>query len=233
MSKNKLTLTIMTKSNLFIGGSPRTFEIGGVDAYTVVDYEGKPFIPGSSLKGTLRFIVKENWKNLTNGLEIANAYKAYLDKQQEMLASIGDEKLEGKESEKLAKKMNQFIATASPEYLFGIEGFNQSPKLLFSDIILSSNQDYKKAFSIDSKNSITVTKQEMSATPRTYKTVRPGIIFQGDILFQRMSELELDPKLIEKFIEDSLNYFNDGFYRLGNSGSRGYGRVDVAVKKGE
>ena len=56
MSKFKITVT--TKSNLFIGGNPTMFEIGGVDQYTIVDTDQRPYIPASTLKGVFRQCLK-------------------------------------------------------------------------------------------------------------------------------------------------------------------------------
>lgn len=236
MVNNRLSFTIETNSNLFIGGSPTTFEIGGVDAYTVVDYEGSPYIPGSSLKGILRFIAKENWQEIETGGKIQEAYLKYLNQLKEKLElEFNSLEMDNQERNKMNKRFEELTCEVSPEFLFGIEGFNQTPKLLFSDVVLAPNQKYpdQDFFSLDSKNAITVVDQDMTATPRTYKTVRPGVIFQGEILFQRMGELGVEPKMIEEFIESCSNYLSDGFYRLGNSGSRGYGRVKINFAKGD
>ena len=52
--RNVIEIRVKTLSNLFIGGSPMPFEIGGIDLWTAVDEEGFPCIPASSLKGALR-----------------------------------------------------------------------------------------------------------------------------------------------------------------------------------
>ena len=36
-------------------------------------------------------------------------------------------------------------------------------------------------------------------------------------------------KEIKEFIKEVVLRFNDGIYRLGNSGSRGYGKIQVEV----
>ena len=58
--ENVIKIRIKTLSNLFIGGSPMPFEIGGIDQWTAVDGQGFPCIPASSLKGALRAIVMED-----------------------------------------------------------------------------------------------------------------------------------------------------------------------------
>ena len=55
-----LKIHIKTLSNLFIGGAPKSFEIGGIDQWTAADEDGFPYIPASSLKGALRAIVSRD-----------------------------------------------------------------------------------------------------------------------------------------------------------------------------
>lgn len=45
---------IRTLTGLHIGGSKSAYEVGGVDLNVVKDAAGRPYIPGSSLKGKLR-----------------------------------------------------------------------------------------------------------------------------------------------------------------------------------
>ena len=46
---DSINIKIQTLSNLFIGGMPTPFEIGGIDQQTATEQEGFPCIPGSSL----------------------------------------------------------------------------------------------------------------------------------------------------------------------------------------
>ncbi len=54
--RGKVIITgyIKAKTGLHIGGSQGRVDIGGVDHLVIKDPEGKPYIPGSSLKGKLR-----------------------------------------------------------------------------------------------------------------------------------------------------------------------------------
>lgn len=49
--------SIIAESGLHIGGQSGSFDIGGVDNSVVKDGDGKPYIPGSSLKGKLRSLL--------------------------------------------------------------------------------------------------------------------------------------------------------------------------------
>jgi len=232
---DKISIKITTKSNLFIGGAPTTFEIGGIDLSTITDYEGYPYIPASSFKGTLRNIVRELIESGDNSIckEIKGAYIDYLINLKEENIKKINKKFENSDiSRGMEVKYNKEIDNASAEFLFGIEGLNNTPKLIFNDLVIV-DRNTKDLFSIDSKNSIDYgsnKSEKISALPRTYKTVRPGVTFSGDILFYNMKSLNLDINTIKEFIESAIKEFNEGIYRLGNSGSRGYGRVSVEVK---
>lgn len=56
----KYTVTLTLESGMLIGSGNDTFELGGVDATTIVDGTGKPYIPGSSFKGKLRYLAIES-----------------------------------------------------------------------------------------------------------------------------------------------------------------------------
>ncbi|MCP1137381.1 RAMP superfamily CRISPR-associated protein [Paenibacillus polysaccharolyticus] len=235
MTDHKLSVHVTTQSNLFIGGSPTTFEIGGVDQFTVTDAEGMPYIPASSFKGTLRHIVREMLASYEFSRMIAQAYQQYLERLRD-INSLECKKydIEQERIERMQKRYEKVIQQASAEYLFGIEGFNDTPKLLFNDLLLvDKSVDPAGLFSIDSKNSIETTTEKdvhiVAANPRTYRTVRPGVRFQGEVLFYDFATLgdSSIESCIQRLIKDAMEKFNSGMYRLGNSGSRGYGRVKV------
>lgn len=228
----KICVKITTRSNLMIGGIPTGFDIGGVDTCTVLDFGKKPFIPASSFKGALRRIVKElEAEGEEDAVEIAEQYRKYL----QHLQSLNEMRLQNEKAEKfeeeritaMQKRFKKSINEASAEYLFGIQGFNTAPKLIFNDLIIPPDFKEKDLFSVDTKNSIYCVDDEIQANPRTYQTVRPGIIFEGDILFYHLEELKAE--CVKRFVKKAIEEFNSGIYRLGNSGSRGYGRIQVEV----
>jgi len=53
-----ITGFLKAKTGLHIGGSQGRVDIGGVDHLVIKDPEGKPYIPGSSLKGKLRSLLE-------------------------------------------------------------------------------------------------------------------------------------------------------------------------------
>lgn len=242
MSKDTINLKVTTLSNLFIGSTPSTFEIGGVDLFTVTDYQGRPYIPASSIKGSLRNIVRDLVRDQGDGtaLEIASAYKEYLsDLLRENMERMEHMQVLGMEAERITRMKERYekhIEAATAEYLFGMEGFNHTPKLIFNDLTLvvdtidMKNSTLDHLFSIDTKNNIEYNESGIpNANPRSYKTVRPGVTFTGEIIFHMMDKLSMPTSDIRAFIEHALQQFNTGIYRLGNSGSRGYGRVQVDI----
>lgn len=238
----KISLRITTQANLFIGGTPTTFEIGGVDLYTVTDYEGYPYIPASSFKGTLRNIVRDmEFSSNENALMIRAFYENYMSElQKENFENITKHTLEQERIDQMEERFQKAIEKASAEYLFGIQGFNDTPKLIFGDFTLENKpKDSEKRealFSIDSKNTILHSEPsqqpQVSANPRTYKTVRPGVALCGDIMFHKMDKRQIDLAIVEELVVQAVQMLNSGTYRLGNSGSRGYGKVKVEMVRG-
>ena len=111
------------------------------------------------------------------------------------------------------------------EYIFGIEGLNDTPRLFFSDlrVIDLETEDY---FLIDTKTSIEEINGELISNPRTYKVVKPGIKFEGNIILK----IDSDDEKIKKEIKAQLEKFNEEYYRIGNSKSRGYGIIAVEIE---
>lgn len=235
--ENTIRLRITTQSNLFIGGAPVPFEIGGIDLQTIVDPEGFPYIPGSTLKGVLRAIIREDESKTAK--DIAQRYAVYLKEEketnweriQEYTRNLSDTK---EALTRIEKRYNEATEEKklSQEYLFGIKGFNNTPKLFFSDLLLSkeSRCEKKPLFSIDMKNSIDDKDGVLFSNPRMYRTARAGLVFEGEIRLHKMELLgEGALELCKRYLLDNLLKFNDGIYRLGNSKSRGYGKVKVEV----
>lgn len=229
--ENVITVRVKTLSNLLIGGVPTPFEIGGIDQKTAVDAEGYPCIPASSMKGALRAIVHQNRESAL-GRRIAELYVDYLEREAKNNRDrIPQWVKDTEELKRIADRYQEACQELTPEYLFGIEGFNGTPKLLFSDLILRDKPDnMESCFSIDMKNSIAIVNQLPVSNPRSYKTARSGLEFTGEIHLYRIELLgESAVELCREFIQFNLEQFNDGVHRLGNSKSRGYGKISVSV----
>lgn len=239
----KIKIKLRTESNLIIGGTPNFFEIGGVDMETVLDYKGNPCIPASSLKGILRRIVRElqeegNSNSDSITIWITNLYKNYFNY---LLNEINKQAISEEKLKKTKESLEEIRNNCSAEYLFGIQKVNRSPKFIFNDLQLKKEKDKKKKdiFSIDTKNAITLNNDDtVSSNPRTYKTIRPEVTFLGEIWFQGSEQLckgnsevskeDIEKKILE-LLEKVFDELNSGIYRMGNSGSRGYGKVHIDI----
>lgn len=226
--RNFITIKIQTMSNLYIGGMPAPFEIGGIDQRTAIDQEGFPCIPASSLKGTLRTMVREDESPMAE--KIGALFKAYLEKEREknlpqVMALVKEEEAR----KRINERYEEAIEEASAECIFGIKGFNNTPKLLFSDLLLCEKfRNKKTCFSIDMKNTIDTKGETPKSKPRTYQTAKSNLEFEGEIDFYKMNLLgEEAAALCREYVLYNLKKFAEGFYRLGNSKSRGYGKVQL------
>ena len=218
----QIRFTVETKSNLLIGGNESGFEIGGIDMHTVVDHDGYPYIPGSSFKGAFRKIIRDDNNKSIN--TIFAAYKRKIFERATTKAQELDFKID---IEDFKKNIEKGVEVDS-EYMFGINSYNQSPKLMFSDLYLVEESESKEKdfFSIDNKNTIG---NDLIANPRTYKSLRKGLKFMGIIRFRNFNELGLEAHAVIEYVKQKLPEFNNGVYRLGNSKSRGYGHIEVKV----
>ena len=227
-----IRLRIKTLSNLFIGGAPMPFEIGGIDQWTAVDHEGYPCIPASSLKGALRAIIMED--RSAEASEIGQWYAQLLKKEWEENREQIQNCVEEEEAFiRIKKRYMGAIEGASAGNLFGIREFNNTPKLLFNDLYLKKEQRIiKECFSIDTKTSIQCDGTEPKSNPRTYRAARAGLEFEGEIELYRFGQMDFDKNIIDvckTYLINNLEKFNEGIYRLGNSKSRGYGKVYVSI----
>lgn len=158
-----------------------------------------------------------SWEEFLEDLRLLNEIRDDKGKCSEILGK-----------ERIEKRYTEAIDAASACYLFGIREFNNTPKLLFNDLRLREEcRDLKKCFSIDAKTSIDCSGTEPKSNPRTYKAVRKGMEFDGEIEFYHFDE-EICQKC-KKYLIQNLEKFNDGIYRLGGSKSRGYGKIHVSI----
>lgn len=227
---NRIQIEVETRSNLLIGGNPTPFEIGGIDQCTAIDEEGFPYIPASTLKGALRDIIAKDTS--ITAVQIANQYAEFLQKEKRDRLSLICHNLDEETRNRVEKRYEDAIESAAASYLFGIREFNNTPKILFNDLRLKQEyRNKKQCFSIDTKTSICSIKNEIRSNPRTYKVARKGLVFEGELELYHF-EREFPEKSIlmcRDYIVKSLQMFNEGGYRLGNSKSRGYGRIYVTV----
>lgn len=235
----KLKIEITTKSNCLIGNQTESFSVGGVDQGTTIDENGYPMIPGSAIKGALRTIVRENNGELENIKQFYNEVFKEIDVDFDANIKFFEESGKDKQA-KIVKKLKNDLGLywtkdkekVRAEYIFGVEGFNELPKLYFSDfrVIKDQNKQTKEDyFLIDSKTSIKEENGDLISNPRTYKVVKPEVKFEGEIYFKGFKNEDIEE--IKEEIISMLNKFNNNLYFIGNSKSRGYGRIEVKEVK--
>ncbi|MEN3053012.1 MAG: type III-A CRISPR-associated RAMP protein Csm3 [Candidatus Methanosuratincola petrocarbonis] len=66
---------IVTKTGLHIGGNKSELKIGGTDNPIITDHKGRPYIPGSSLKGKLRSLFEISEAKIEGGGRVHNCSK--------------------------------------------------------------------------------------------------------------------------------------------------------------
>lgn len=105
------------------------------------------------------------------------------------------------------------------------------PKLLFEDFEMMEGQ--KSPLFKDTKNTIEYAQNRPLARPRTYQVIRKNITFQGEILFYNYDEFKENAVIIVQYLVDLISQFNEGIYRIGNSKSRGYGKIQTKIIENE
>lgn len=224
----EIKVNLTTVSSCLIGNQTESFSVGGTDQSTTIDEEGRPIIHGSAFKGALRNIIRENEEELP---ETRRYVECILGKLLERYEGISkDAKIE-----KLVKKIKDYQKTPKAHYIFGIEGINNMPRIYCSDFRVMEENDFKDNndyFRFETKNTLIEGNNTLTSLPRTYRVVRPGVNFEGKIRFQDtyFDDCGVDFEKVKREIVSQIEKFNDGFYGIGNSKSRGYGQVSVKAE---
>ena len=81
VKKIKINTSITLVTGLHIGGSKDNIEIGGIDSpvIKIATDKGKPYIPGSSLKGKMRCLLEQTKGKLLGGDPEINSVFGYTD----------------------------------------------------------------------------------------------------------------------------------------------------------
>lgn len=223
----EIMIEIETKSSCLIGNQTESFSVGGVDQATTVDENGRPIIDGSAFKGSFRNIIREN----DQSEEYMPQTKKYLKKIfSDMLIKYQEIPKTPKVSE-LVKKIEKYEKDPKAEYLFGIEGLNSMPRLFCTDFRVWDEAEADSYFRIETKNSLREKNGDIESLPRTYRVVKPGVVFEGKLRFRDpYFDGEVNFDMIKSELKEELEKFNEGFYGIGNSKSRGYGNISVTSK---
>ena len=191
---------IVCKTGLHIGGSSDAIDIGGSDNVIIRDsVTGNPYIPGSSLKGKLRFLTELNDKTSAQSV-IANDGKPADDPNciaSKLFGISADEK-----QTVLKYPTRTIVRDAYPD---------EETLELWDNEALISGAELKYENNINRINS--------GANPRNIERVPKDSKFDFEIVF---SVYEDDDENISSLI-DSMRLLEDNY--LGGSGSRGFGQI--------
>lgn len=195
---------IEAKTGLSIGGSTVGLDIGGVDNPVIKDAEGKPYIPGSSLKGKMRSLLeKAEGKKLSTPLGGSRIHVC----------------------EKPEEYKNCHVCK-----IFGIPGekpFGEPTRLIVRDAFLiedSITEEMKKNLDLEYtevKFENVIDRITSAANPRQTERVPAGAKFDFEMIYNVFNEQD-KKNLIQVFT--AMNLLENDY--LGSSGSRGYGKVE-------
>lgn len=200
LSLIKIKADIETVTGLHIGSGHENIEIGGLDLPIIKNPKnGLPYIPGSSLKGKMRFLTEWSHGKCGNG----------------NVCDCG-------ESDCIVCRI--FGTTANPKN----EKEKRGPtRLIVRDAELKEKEVFDRDKHIEVKWENTIDRTTGTAkNPRPLERVVPGIIFSSEIIYRVFNinndNGETDKKYFKKVIEALQLLEND---TLGGSGSRGCGQI--------
>ncbi len=199
---------IVINTGLHIGAGKDAVEIGGIDNPVVKTPEGDPYIPGSSLKGKLRFLLEWAFNKVSQDGSPWTGGNDGCDPEDPVLRIFGTP----------AKK----------------EAWSAGPtRLLMRDAMLNKNW---RAKVLEAGRELTESKTEVlidrvagkagKAGPRQTERVPPGAAFEFEARF-RLYDVDGDGGKRDR---ECLAWLLQGLGlleqdALGGSGSRGYGRI--------
>ncbi len=223
-------------TGLRIGGSETGLSIGGVDTVVVRNAtDGKPYIPGSSLKGKMRCLLEKvhcpgKLSNVANcKIFTCDNLKTYNDPQKGIIFHLFG--TTNNEIEELKKSKAQGET-------YPIE-FSLPTRLVVRDCSLTDDSAKKLEESLyvdlpytQAKTEVIIDRITSAATPRKIERVPAGVKFN----YQLVLNLYNPPDLDNKWLSSLLNTLNEGMDLLendylGGMGSRGYGQIKFATRK--
>lgn len=209
------------ETGLHIGAGKGSLEIGGADNPVVKDAFGRPYIPGSSLRGKLRSLLEQH-----AGLAVPSEL-VYLSRRkgQEVRIHQSDRPddevclLFGRHPGRLERVQGEAreTSTASPARLTVYDA------MLDLESITSQMREYLDDELTEVKSENAIDRITAQANPRTLERVPAGARFRIRMILDILCEpdKELVPGLLAglRLLEDDA---------LGGGGSRGSGRVRFA-----
>jgi len=197
-----------TKTGLHIGGTEVGLQIGGVDNAIVRNgLDGKPYIPGSSLKGKMRCLLDRVYNGGNLNKQVARQ-KLHMctDKEAYMKCPVCQ------------------LFGVTPE---DVGGESLPTRLIFRDAMLDkeSAEALEKSLYVDMpysqvKTEVVIDRITSAATPRQMERVPAGVCFDYEIVCNIFDEKDLEWL---RYVQEAMDLLEHDY--LGGQGSRGYGQV--------
>lgn len=210
--------TITAKSGLYIGGTNIGLEIGGADMVVVRDkVTNKPYIPGSSLKGSIRSLLERNGKE--NGLSYQ--LKAVVgiteeDRMKKVMIHI----CEDENSYKICPICNVFGISADQKFeTMPTRLIVRDAPLNDAETNLKDNPNTDMPYT-EVKTEVVIDRLTSKATPRQLERVPAGAEFRFEMVYNVYSKEDVD-WLKQVFV--GMDLLEGDF--LGGQGSRGSGQI--------
>lgn len=197
--------TLMCKSGLRIGGTETGIEIGGTENPVIKDPQGRPYVPGSSLKGKLRAVLEYKYNRIGKDGKPCGCAEplgkcpvcTLFGPHQKPTHDLGPTRVIVRD------------AMLTPEWL---ERWEEARKqgVEFTET--------KTETMVDRRTGIAA-----SGSLRTQERVPPGTEFHMEVVL-RIFEGD-DEEKMKKYILEGIDLINKDY--LGGSGTRGYGWVEI------
>ena len=191
-------------TGLHVGGTTTGLKVGGVDLGVITDPLGKPYVPGSSLKGKMRSLMEKTEGKMPN-------------------KSMG-------ENVKIHQCQNpEDYANCVVCRIWGLPGekeFATPTRLIVRDAFLdeeSLTEEMKKNIDLEwteVKFENVIDRMRSSAMPRQIERVPAGTTFSFEMIYNILQEQDKDDL---KKVFESMKLLEDDY--LGGHGSRGYGQI--------
>lgn len=207
---------IEAKTGLRIGGSTVGLDIGGVDNPVIKDAKGKPYIPGSSLKGKMRSLL-EKAEGLASEDKrvwvVKNRVSIHMCNDPDCVVCNIFGRTNGYQEKVTGEKIE--ITTTSPT------------RLIVRDAVLIENsitEEMKKNLDLEYtevKFENSIDRITSAANPRQNERVPAGAQFEFEMIYNIFDEKDKENL---KHVFKTMRLLEDDY--LGSSGSRGYGKVE-------
>jgi len=181
------------------------------DSPVIKDSLGRPFVPGSSLKGCLRSIVESFLR--------AFPYSSL------RACDILDEPCV-KDRDELKNELDLLKASCDVCLLFGSPWV--SARLSFTDLPVVEETWYEMLLQV--RDGVAIDREAGVASPQRkydYEIVPPGTKFKLEVLCDNVEDYELGLLFI------AFEFLNKGLAHLGGHSSRGCGKVKIELKSYE